>query len=232
MQQYNQDLKMDKKKNKELTAKRSLTDKEQQKIARLKERCVGKTQPLVRIIKKDDEETVEVAFDKTLSHAEAEDLFNAGIMHATGTSNISAGNLMIGILEKTINSREPNTVDRANYMNTRFQALQAFAPQDEYEGQLVSQLLILHEHAMDWLGRAIRTERVDFANVYLNGASKLLTRHHETLDTLLKYRRRGEQRVHVEHVHIHGGAQAIVGSTVTTGAGMNPKFMKGPHAKV
>jgi hypothetical protein len=66
------------------------------------------------------------------------------------------------------------------------------------------------EHAMDWLARAKRTERVDFSNVYLNGASKLLTRHHETLDALLKYRRKGEQRVQ-EHVHVYDGGQAIVG---------------------
>lgn len=39
---------------------------------------------------------------------------------------------------------------------------------------------------MEWLGKAMRAERPDFANIYVNGASKLLTRHHETLDTLLK----------------------------------------------
>ena len=45
--------------------------------------------------------------------------------------------------------------------------MQALAPQDEYEGQLVAQLIVLHDHSMDWLGRAIRTERMDFANIYL-----------------------------------------------------------------
>jgi hypothetical protein len=84
---------------------------------------------------------------------------------------------------------------------------------------------------MDWLGRAMLTERVDFANVYLNGASKLLTRHHETLEVLLKYRRKGEQRVYVEHVHVHSGGQAIVGN-VTTGSGMKSIIEEGPHAKV
>jgi hypothetical protein len=48
--------------------------------------------------------------------------------------------------------------------------------------------------------------------MYLNGASKLLTRHHETLEALLTYRRKEEQRVHVEHVHLHDGGQAIVGN--------------------
>ncbi|OJU81613.1 MAG: hypothetical protein BGO10_08375 [Chlamydia sp. 32-24] len=119
----------------------------------------------------------------------------------------------------------------ARQLNGLAQAMQALAPQDEYEGQLIAQLIVLHEQAMDWLGRAIRTERVDFANVYLNGASKLLTRHHETLDMLLKYRRKGEQRVHVEHVHVYGGGQAIVGN-VSTGDRMNKKTEEGPHAKV
>ncbi len=60
---------------------------------------------------------------------------------------------------------------------------------------------------------------------------KLLARHHETLEALLKYRRKGEQRVHVEHVHIHDGGQAIVGNVIP-GGGMNQKLEEGPHAKV
>ncbi len=82
----------------------------------------------------------------------------------------------------------------------------------------MAQLVVLHEYAMNLLGRAMRVERADFANIYLNGASKLLARPHETLEVLLKYRRKGAQQVHVEHVHIHGGGQAIVGN-VTTGRG-------------
>ena len=47
----------------------------------------------------------------------------------------------------------------------------------------------------------------------------------------MKYRRGGEQRVHVERVHVHEVAQAIVGN-VGTGGGLNQKFEEGPHAKV
>jgi len=119
----------------------------------------------------------------------------------------------------------------AKQLNTIAESIRAMGPQDEYEGQLISQLVVLHEQAMEWLGKAKRTERVDFANVYLNGASKLLTRHHETLEALLKYRRKGEQRVHVEHVHVYGGGQAIVGN-VSPGSGLNQKLEEGPHAKV
>lgn len=82
---------------------------------------------------------------------------------------------------------------------------------------MIAQLVVLQEQAMNWLGRAQQAERVDFANIYLNGASKLLTRHHETLEALLKYQRKGEQPVHVEHVHVHGGGQAIVGNVMSGG---------------
>lgn len=70
---------------------------------------------------------------------------------------------------------------------------------------------------MNILGQVIRTEIVNFANVYLNGASKLLTRHLEMLKALLKYRRKGELRVHVEHVHVPRGGQAIVGNVSSEG---------------
>ena len=112
------------------------------------------------------------------------------------------------------------------------ESMHALGPRDEYEGQLIAQLVVLHEHAMEWLGKATRTDRVDFSNVYLNGASKLLTRHHETLDTLLKYRRRGEQQVIVEHVNVHSGGQAIISNLEHRGCGMNKELMEGPHAKV
>ena len=109
--------------------------------------------------------------------------------------------------------------------------MHSLEPRDEIEGQLISQLIILHEHSMEWLGRALRTDQINFANICLNGASKLLVRHHETLASLLKYRRGDEQRVHVEHVHVHNGGQAIVGN-VGTGGGGNKKSEEGPHAKV
>jgi hypothetical protein len=102
---------------------------------------------------------------------------------------------------------------------------------NEIEGHLIAQLVVLHEQSMTWLGKANRTENIDFLNVYLNGASKLLVRHHETLVALLKYRRGDEQRVHVEHVHIHDGGKAIVGN-IDMGGGAKQKNEEGPHAKV
>ncbi len=211
--------------------KRSLTDQEKLSIARVKKRHISKNVPLYRINESDCKDTLELSYDKDLEHNDAVYLFESRVLDVTGSANSDVGLQLLNNVGKAIVSGKAGIKDFVKQMGTIALSMQAMAPQDEFEGQLIAQLVVLHEHAMEWLGKAMRTDRVDFSNVYLNGASKLLTRHHETLEALLKYRRKGEQRVHVEHVHVHGGGQAIVGN-VTTGGGMNQKFEEGPHAKV
>lgn len=216
---------------KEPAKKRNLTTQEQKTISSLKQKGIAESHPIFRAGKEKDKETIEFALDEKLEHNDALDLIYARIFNATGSANRIIGLHMISKAGKALISSKATNNEIAEQLDILTQSMQALAPQDDYEGQLVAQLLILHDHALDWLGRANRSERVDFANVYLNGASKLLNRHHETLEALLKYRRKGEQRVHVEHVHVHGGGQAIVGH-VTTGGGLNQKLEEGPHAKV
>ena len=210
---------------------RCLTQQEQRAIKRVKQKQIANQSNIFRAVDADESNSLGLALDNSLVHAEAVDLLDSHILMATGSANSTIGLQLLTNLGKAIIPPNAKGKEIASQLNTIAQSMQAFAPQDEYEGQLVAQLVILHEHAMNWLGRAMRTERVDFSNVYLNGASKLLTRHHETLDALLKYRRKGEQRVHVEHVHVHNGGQAIVGN-ITSGSGMKQEVVEGPHAKV
>ncbi len=214
-----------------LSNKRDLTALEEKAIARQKHKDAVNSHPIFRTRETDGKETIELALDENLEHTDSVNLLSARIMEVTGSSDSTVGVHFLTILGKAMIPAKANLREFSSQIGTIAKTMQALAPQDEYEGQLISQLVILHEHAIEWLGKAMRTERVDFANVYLNGASKLLTRHHETLEALLKYRRKGEQRVHVEHVHVHGGGQAIVGN-VSTGGGMKPIIEEGPHAKV
>ena len=50
------------------------------------------------------------------------------------------------------------------------------------------------------------------------------------LEALNRHRGKGQQKVTVEHVHVHSGAQAIVG-TVEGGGGVAPTNQRQPHAK-
>lgn len=216
--------------NDEQVSCRDLTMQEHTSVNRVKQRRKGKPVTIFKAI--DNDKALDFAFDESLSATEQKELMNAHIMEATGAVHRSIGMQFFINLGNAVVSSNASPTEMAAQLNTIAQSMQAFGPEDEYEGQLIAQLVVLHEHAMDWLGRAKRTEKVDFANVYLNGASKLLARHHETLEALLKYRRKGEQRVHVEHVHIHEGGQAIVGNVTSGGVGMKPIIEEGPHAKV
>ncbi len=209
---------------------RDLTVQENVAIDQMKQRRKEKPVTIFKVTQTDDSETLSLAHDENLASLDKDQLMDTQIMEATGAANSDVGiQLLLNVGTAIVSTTDRSKM--ATQLNAVAQSMQALGPQDEYEGQLIAQLVVLHEQAMNWLGRAQRTERVDFANIYLNGASKLLARHHETLEALLKYRRKGEQRVHVEHVHVHDGGQAIVGNVIP-GGGMNQKLEEGPHAKV
>jgi hypothetical protein len=52
-----------------------------------------------------------------------------------------------------------------------------------------------------------------------NLATKLLRTFTMQVEALQRYRGKGQQKVTVEHVHVHSGGQAIVGSVLPGGGG-------------
>src|SRR6266436_600241 len=57
----------------------------------------------------------------------------------------------------------------------------------------------------------------------LSQANKLSRTYAVLLDALNRHRGKGQQKVTVEHVHVHSGGQAIVGMVETPGGGDRPK---------
>jgi hypothetical protein len=55
----------------------------------------------------------------------------------------------------------------------------------------------------------------------LNQANKLSRTHATLLDALNRHRGKGQQKVRVEHVHVHDGGQAIVGYVEGVGYKLN-----------
>lgn len=174
---------------------------------------------------------VEPIYAKDLSQENAKLEYEARIMSATGSPNEIIGLDLLASACEALSVKSESLENSIRDLNIFAHKMRSHQPQDEIEGQLIAQLIVLHEKSMSLISRSTKTDRVDFANIYINAASKLLTRHHETLSALLKYRRGGEQRVHVEHVHVHDGGRAIVGS-IGSGGGLNQKNEEGPHAKV
>ena len=65
----------------------------------------------------------------------------------------------------------------------------------------------------------------------LNQANKLSRTWATLLEALNRHRGKGQQKVTVEHVHVHASGQALVGMVETPGGGDRAKLEEQPHAK-
>lgn len=111
-------------------------------------------------------------------------------------------------------------------------ALVGIAPRDEIEGMLAAQLVGLHNAALECLRRAMLSEQPHPARMEnLSHAGKLTRSYAALVEALNRHRGKGQQKVTVEHVHVHEGGQAIVGAvTATRGEGDAAKTSEEPHA--
>src|SRR5215207_9835633 len=109
-------------------------------------------------------------------------------------------------------------------------ALASVKPHDELEGMLAAQLVATHNAAMECYRRAMLGEQTfEGRDNNLKHAGKLSRSYGELLLALDKHRGKGQQKVIVEHVHVHRGGQAIVGA-VTQGGGVPIETERQPHA--
>ncbi len=94
-----------------------------------------------------------------------------------------------------------------------FELYEDLEPQGAAEGMLAAQMVGTHSAALDCLRRAaIHGQTLAARDTNLKHAQKLMTLYAQQMAALNKHRGRGQQKVTVEHVHVHSGGQAIVGN--------------------
>jgi hypothetical protein len=94
---------------------------------------------------------------------------------------------------------------------------------------LAAQLVACHNASMECYRRAMIGEQTfEGRRENLSQANKLSRTYTTLLEALNRHRGKGQQKVTVEHVHVHEGGQAIVGNV--EGGGMRTKPEKQPHA--
>jgi hypothetical protein len=133
----------------------------------------------------------------------------------------------------SINSAPPWLLaeeQRNQYAAAAGGALIGIQPNGELEGMLAAQLIACHSAAMECNRRAMNSQ-LPARDYHLNQANKLSRTYATILESLNKHRGKGQQKVTVEHVHVHQGGQAIVGHVNTRGRGMKRKTEGQPHAK-
>jgi len=99
-------------------------------------------------------------------------------------------------------------------------------------GMMAAQLIAAHNAAMECYRRAMIGEQTfEGRRESLNQANRLSRSWTLLLEALNRHRGKGQQKVTVEHVHVHAGGQAVVGTIERPGGGDQVRTEEQPHAK-
>jgi hypothetical protein len=147
----------------------------------------------------------------------------ARLLKAAGTRNPRFAKQ---ILNQLINSALPadgeNPVD-GEYLNGLLETLAALKPRDELEAMLMAQMLATNSAAAAFLRKTNHAATFEQLEVNSGITSRLLRTYALQLEALQRYRSKGKQKVTVRHVHVHAGAQAIVGDVHPGGTSRKTK---------
>jgi hypothetical protein len=128
-----------------------------------------------------------------------------------------------------LKNSDPEARDRK--LSATVAALVGINPKDELEGMMAAQLIAAHNAAMECYRRAMIGEQtLEGRRESLGQANKLSRTFGLLLDCLNRHRGKGQQKVTVEHVHVHSGGRAIVGAVEAPGGGDRQKIEDQPHA--
>jgi hypothetical protein len=162
-------------------------------------------------------------------------VWQVGLEQAFGTTSSKFAGLMLnGLLNIAL--RSVSDIDESA-LNGMLAALHGINPADEVEAMLAAQMVATHLAAMECLKQAnLSQQTFEGRDMNLRHATKLSRTYTMQVETLKRYRSKGEQRVVVQHQHVNvtaeqaavqvnGGANSPPG-----GRGMAPKPKDQPHA--
>ena len=117
------------------------------------------------------------------------------------------------ILGKLVEALRPGLYDQLDEatLNAALATIDSMRPRSELQALLAVQIIATGFAGLRFLRQSHRNMTEDFINVYGNYAIKLLRLQNDLIQTFDRYRRGNKQTVEVRHVHIHSGAQGVVG---------------------
>jgi hypothetical protein len=111
-----------------------------------------------------------------------------------------------------------NQVDQSE-LSLLTEMVMGMAPKDHVEMMLATQMASVHLMAMQMATRLRREAVLQKFDLYARQTNQLMRTFTAQAETLKRYRTGGKQVVKVKHVHVHEGAQAIVGNVTKGGGG-------------
>lgn len=99
----------------------------------------------------------------------------------------------------------------------------AMEPRDAAEALLLTQMAAIHQAAMMLARRLNHVQNIPQQDAAERALNKLARSYAAQMDTLKRYRSKGQQTVRVERVTVEDGGQAIVGNVEGGGRGREQK---------
>jgi hypothetical protein len=155
-----------------------------------------------------------------------------GGLKAIGGSMSDAWNEVIGgqVINSVLRAKNFDHDEASRLCSAAVEALIGIKPQDDIEGMIGAQLIACHNAAMECYRRAMLPDQsLEARHGNLNSANKLSRTYSTLLEALNRHRGKAQQKVTVEHVHVHAGGQAVVGN-VEGGGGVTSRTVEQPHA--
>ncbi len=150
---------------------------------------------------------------------------------ATGSDNCDWADVLINQVGNTLWTKNSDKNQTDQLVRGMCAGMMEIGPADVMEGMIAAQLIASHNAAMECYRRAMINEQTfEGRRESLNYANKLSRTHATLVEALNRHRGKGQQKVTVEHVHVHAGGQAVVGNVNAAGGGLPMKSEDQPHA--
>jgi hypothetical protein len=143
-----------------------------------------------------------------ISHPPAD---GAGLALAFGTTEPGVVSILLNSLINAACDGTPSSPPTEQDVNGALAAVHGIGANDEIEAMLAVQMVATHFAATRALRRLKGSDTIPQQDSNGNLAVKLLRTFAAQTEALQRYRGKGQQKVTVEHVHVHTGGRAIVG---------------------
>jgi hypothetical protein len=131
-----------------------------------------------------------------------------------GTYDVDLTNSIVNQVFNTCMTGEELTERSTLRINATFAAILETDPQDSTELMLATQMVTVHNTAMNLSSHALKEgQSIEMANFYINSATKLMRTYTTQMEALNKHRNKGKQQITVKHQHVNvnDGGQAVIG---------------------
>ena len=141
-----------------------------------------------------------------------------GLQKVTGAKDTIVSRFL---LSQGTDSFGITALDQERSVSTCVALLRDIEPQNATQGLLATQMIAIHNLAMEMLRRAgFNNQTFAGVDANINRANKLLKTFATQTEAMQKLQgKSGKQKMTVEHVHVNEGGQAIIGTVENGGRG-------------